>query len=162
MPGDLTATLRLKADGNGFVGEIRRASGEVGKLGKHTGGTTKKTKDLSRATDAASSSFANIHKRAFAYGGALLGVVTAQQAVQGALRRSDAFTSVANSVRLATESAVEYAVVQQGLFDIAHRTRQPIEAIVDLYQKLSLSAMNWALPRSDCWLRLRAWVRRWW
>ena len=140
MPGELKATLRLTADSRGFSGEIRSASGEVDRLGKRTGTTTKETRNLSGATSGLASRFKEAHGPLLKYAAGLGLATVAYQSLTGTLRRSDAFTSVANSVRLATESATEYAAVQQGLFDIAHRTRQPIEAIADLYQKLSLSA----------------------
>lgn len=47
----------------------------------------------------------------------------------------DQYTSMSNRIKTVTSSAGQFRAVQQQLFDIAVKTRTPVEAVVGLYQR---------------------------
>jgi len=143
MPGDLKLGIRLTADAKGFVGEVRVAKRELDRLaggtrnaGTATAAYTRASQRAEAATRKTGRSFLAAHGHTLKYIGSI-GSITL--ATRGLLRHADSYTKISNSVRLATSSASEQARVQTQLFDIAQRTRAPIGAVADLYQKLSLS-----------------------
>jgi len=146
MPGDLRLGIRLTADTKGFVGEVRVARRELDKLAGGTrkaGGATDTYARAARRGEAATrglgKSATSAHSKIAQYAGAFFGAQGIIAATRGLVRHADAYTQISNAVRIATGSAAEQARVQTKLFAIAQRTRAPIGAVADLYQKLSLS-----------------------
>ncbi len=143
MPRELALGLRLTADGKGFVGAIRVSEDAL----KRLRGEAEKGRGATRHYGAASDQVAAgnekvqrsllaIHTPLLKYSGYLAGALS----LRGLVRHADEFTSIANAVRLATDNTAEFNQVQDALFAIAQRTRAPIAAVADLYQKLTISA----------------------
>jgi len=156
MPGDLRIGIRLDADGKGFVGEMRLArreldklAGGTGKAGRATAAYARASQRGERATRDFGKSVSTAHGRVAKYAGAFFGAQGLIAATRGLGRHADAYTRVSNAVRLATNSAGEQARVQTQLFDIAQRTRAPIGAVANLYQKLSLSQSDLGASSSE-------------
>ena len=156
MPQDLRLAIRLDADAKGFRGEMRLTAQALGRLTGNTARASVASRRLARTTgqvEAAArrsgSAIGTLHRRVLQYGSALLGLHTAATAARGLLRHADAFRSVSNAVRLATESAEAYARVQSELYAIAHRTRAPIAGVARLYQRLSLAASELGASERD-------------
>ncbi|MDD9822314.1 MAG: tape measure protein [Gammaproteobacteria bacterium] len=153
MAGDLNVGIRLTADGKGFVGEIRVAQRELDKL---TGGTRKAgrantqyagtARRVETANRRVGKSFLDAHGHTLKY---LVGIGGITAATRGLLRQADSYTQISNAVRIATGSAAEHAAVSDELFDIAQRTRAPLTAVADLYQKLSISAADLGASNAD-------------
>ena len=146
MPGDLKVGIRLTADGKGFVGEVRVAKRELDKLAGGTGRADRAATKFSRSARRAEiqtrrfgAAAEGARSKVAGYIGAIAGAAGIAAATRGLARHADAYTRVTNAVRIATDSTAAAARVQGQLFDIAQRTRSPIEAIADLYQKLSIS-----------------------
>ena len=110
MAKDLMATLRLRADGKGFVGEIRKASKEVGKLGTAerqvdgaTRGTNKTMAQQTRLTRQTAAGFGDAHKKVLAYSAGLLSIGAALRGINGVtqatIRQQDALAQVEARVR---------------------------------------------------------------
>jgi len=156
MPGDLRIGIRLDADGKGFVGEMRLArreldklAGGTGKAGRATAAYARASQRGERATRDFGKSVSTAHGRVAKYAGAFFGAQGLIAATRGLGRHADAYTRVSNAVRLATNSAGEQARVQTQLFDIAQRTRAPIGAVANLYQRLSLSQSDLGASSSE-------------
>jgi len=156
MTGDLKVGIRLTADGKGFVGEVRVAKRELDKL---TGSANKGSnaarkharahREADTATRGFGESVRGAHRRVIQYASAYFGAQGIAAFTRGLVRHADSYTQVSNAVRIATDSAGEHAAVQTQLFDIAHRTRAPIAAVADLYQKLSISAADLGASNAD-------------
>jgi tape measure domain-containing protein len=78
--------------------------------------------------------------REAAIAGGALRALFAGVAVQQATRLADQFTTFNNSIRLVTDSALEFNVIQNELIGIAERVRAPIAEIGSLYGRAALSA----------------------
>ena len=125
MPNDLKLSLRITVDGNEIPAEV--------------GVSTDQLKRMGLATDRASQA-SRVFRRSLV---ALRGPLTALAGgltVRALVRQADAWTSITNRVRLATDSQSEFNFAQDELFDLAQRTRAPLEASADLYNKLSISS----------------------
>jgi len=146
MAGDLRLGIRLTADSKGFVGEVKVARRELDKLGagvRKAGGANaeynRAIKQSTKTTRGFGESLAKAHGRAISYIG---GIGSIALATRSLLRHADSYTQISNAVRIATGSAAEHAQVSEALFGIAQRTRAPLTAVADLYQKLSISAVD--------------------
>ena len=53
---------------------------------------------------------------------------------------TESWTTINNRLTLVTNSSMELAAAQKSLFDIAQRTRQPLSATAELYQRLATNA----------------------
>ncbi len=146
MPADIRVGLRLTADAKGLVGEVRASRGQIEQLTRAMGrgepaarSFARATAEVERSTRRTGRSLLAAHGALLRYATGFLSIAGAVSATRGVLRYADAHTQVANAVRIGTRTAAEFTAVQQGLFDVAHRTRAPIAAIADLYQKLSIA-----------------------
>ncbi len=157
MTNDLKLSLRLTADGKGFVGEVRVADKELRKL---TGGVrrgqrahrdySRSAKDAERQTRETGKSFGEAHGRAAKYVKTLGGVAIAYQAfsaVRGLSRQADAWTELNNRLRLVSQSEAALTVSRRRLHAISQETRTSVEANVQLYARLRLATEN--LNRSE-------------
>lgn len=148
MPGEnLRLRLRLTADGQGFVGEVRVAERELRKLTRavdRSGPAARRAaRDqifLTRTVDRTGKTFLEAHGHHVRYLSGFAGAFGVQQFAAATLRLADAQTRVTNAVRLATDSEAQFLRVRRELFEVAQRSRAPIEAVADLYRQVELSA----------------------
>ena len=75
-------------------------------------------------------SAANVLKGAFAValGGVGVGAIIAQ---------AEAYTTIANRLKLVTSSSAEFTAAQQAVFSIAQKAGQPLGATAELYQRIA-------------------------
>lgn len=71
--------------------------------------------------------------------GLLVGFV-GSQALRGLIQYLDAFQGLQNRIRIVTDSTQELVQTTNALFDIANRTRAPVEQIAELFQRGSIAA----------------------
>jgi len=62
---------------------------------------------------------------------------------------ADSFTKINNQIRLVTSSSEELVAVQREVFNIAQRTRAPLEATTGLYRRLASSADALGVSQQD-------------
>ncbi|NQV83923.1 MAG: tape measure protein [Rhodospirillales bacterium] len=145
MAGDIVIGIRLKADGSGLIGEVRLSKAEIDKLGegvKATGGkakegakgldqfgktakdTAKETNNLSRAMNKARNVIAGY---------------LSLQAARRAIETADAYRLMGARLRIVTDSAAEHALVEDGLFKTALRTRTALSDNLVIYQRIGLA-----------------------
>ena len=79
----------------------------------------------------------------------ILGGVAIASATRGIIRYSDEYTNLSNRLRLATNSAEDFARAQASVFQIAQDTRQSLGATGELYQRLALSTKELGLNQKD-------------
>ncbi len=122
MPDDLRLQLRLTADAQGFVGEVRASRAEIDKLTATVGksGTANRS---SRAT------FRTLGAEVKRIGGAVVAA-------------ADQFTEINNRLRLVTESERELIAARADLFGISQATRTELGANVALFSRLALASEN--------------------
>lgn len=90
------------------------------------------------------------------------GLGTAARAVKGAIvglfagvaarslvKAADSYTKLGNQIALVTANSTQAAVVQRELFDLASRSRAPIEEIGTLYGRAALSAKELGATQGD-------------
>lgn len=78
-----------------------------------------------------------------------LGLIGGAAAVTSLVRLADSFTTIQNRLRTVTDSTTQLNAATTSLFGIANRTRQPIEAIAELYQKGSIAADELGASQED-------------
>lgn len=91
--------------------------------------------DMARSTASINRALATTAARIGAFGAAFAGA----RAIQGYSRLADAAKAMANSLRVAGLEGAELSRVYEKLFASAQRNSTPINALVDLYSKLSLT-----------------------
>jgi tape measure domain-containing protein len=67
---------------------------------------------------------------------ALAGAVSAA-GLSELLRHAEAYTTVANRLKLVTTNATEFTAAQRAVFDIAQRSGQPLTTTAELYQRIA-------------------------
>lgn len=97
-------------------------------------GVKDEAKGAVNATDAVSGAFGRLVNIAKGVGTAL--------AVRELIRYSDTAQQLAGRLRIVTGSQAEFNQKQKELFDLAQRTRQPLEGVTDLYVRMGLAARN--------------------
>ncbi|WP_296257714.1 MULTISPECIES: tape measure protein [unclassified Pseudomonas] len=68
--------------------------------------------------------------------GALAGVV-GTAGITELLKHAEAYTTIANRLKLVTTGAAEFTAAQNAVFDIAQRSGQPLTATAELYQRIA-------------------------
>ncbi|MCF7545550.1 tape measure protein, partial [Pseudomonas petrae] len=68
--------------------------------------------------------------------GALAGVV-GTAGISELLKHAEAYTTIANRMKLVTTNAAEFQAAQRAVFDIAQRSGQPLAATAELYQRIA-------------------------
>lgn len=111
--------------------QVKAAEGDLNKLGATAG-------KAGKATDGLGSAFRRL-------AGPLAAVISARQISQAA----EDYTNLTNRLRLVTEGTDQLVYAQQSVFEIAQRTRQPLEATGELYQRIAQNASRLGLTFSE-------------
>ena len=157
MPAnDLTAHLRLTADGKGFVGEIRVSKKE---LDAFTGATkkgadtqrnfTRRTREVEAATRSAGRSFTDAHGRVARYFAGFAGFAVLTQATRTTIALADSYTNLNNRLRLVTDSETEQAAVRERLLEISLATRTALATNAELYSRFALAVSDTSRSQQD-------------
>lgn len=112
------AKLQLSVDSR----QVKEASKDLKGL-EQQGGRTEK------ATDQLGAAFRRVV-------GPLAAYLSTRQIIQAA----DAWTTINNRLRLVTGSTEELLAAQNDVFEIAQRSRQPLQATAELYQRIATNA----------------------
>jgi tape measure domain-containing protein len=110
--------IRVRLDASGVQRGARAATGA--------------TRKVKRSTDQMTASFKTA-ARAAAGLVAVLGI-------RELIRTADTFSKIQNRLRIVTDSTEELATANQRLFDIAQKTRTPLEATANLFSRASIAA----------------------
>lgn len=119
------ASLVIKADST-QVNEAGEALNRLSIVGEKA---EKNTDKLTRSTKQASAAYGMLKRAAIA--------ASAYIGAREVLRASESWTTLNNRLRLVTDSAEEFMQAQQGIFDVAQDTRQPLTATAELYQRIA-------------------------
>ncbi|WP_062381977.1 tape measure protein [Pseudomonas abietaniphila] len=91
---------------------------------------------LSRVDSAFDRAGASAQAAAGVLKGALAGMVSVA-GISELLKHAEAYTTIANRLKLVTSSAAEFTAAQNAVFDIAQRSGQPLTATAELYQRIA-------------------------
>lgn len=91
---------------------------------------------LSRVDSAFDRAGASAQAAAGVLKGALAGVVSVA-GISELLKHAEAYTTIANRLKLVTTGAAEFTAAQNAVFDIAQRSGQPLTATAELYQRIA-------------------------
>jgi hypothetical protein len=69
--------------------------------------------------------------------------------VREVMQAAEAYTTISNRLSLVTKSSDELYAAQSDLFEIAQRTRSPLEATAEVYQRLAQNAGALGLSLSE-------------
>jgi len=69
--------------------------------------------------------------------------------VREVMQAAEAYTTISNRLSLVTKSSDELYAAQSDLFEIAQRTRSPLEATAEVYQRLAQNAGSLGLSLSE-------------
>lgn len=125
MPqNDKEFLIRVRADINKAVTELRKVSGEIDK-------TDRRSRTASKHTTALGKSFDTLVAGASAY----LTVATAIKA----LRMADDWNTLQQRIKTATKETGDYAAVSEQLYDISRRNGAAMADTVSIFQRLSIA-----------------------
>lgn len=135
------ATLNLSID----AGDARRGADEFDRSAKKVqGGAREATRELDRTekkTSQLSNTFKTLAKAALAAGAAL--------ASREILRAADQYTQLENRIRVANDGLGNVTNTLNRLFDVSQRTRTPLAANVQLFQRASVASKELGATQQD-------------
>lgn len=125
MPqSDKEFLIRVRADIEKAVADMRKLSGEIGKTGRES-------KSAAAGTKSMGLSLKGLATAASAY----LSVATAIKA----LRMADEWNTLQQRIRTATKETGDYNAVSEQLYAIAQRNGTAMEGVVSTFQRMSLA-----------------------
>lgn len=142
-----TATKTQKAT-DSLNKSSSKATDAIGGYSRRTGGATRATDGLSGSIVTATKSVAGMQSSVRALVTALKTFIAVEIANEVRLY-ADAAVNLENKLRQVTDGQRELTDVTSKLFDIANRTRAPIEDTATLYQRLTLSTSELGLAQVD-------------
>ena len=110
--------IRIVLDSSGIITGVRQSQGPLGKLQRRSKTLTAGFQAAARAASA-------------------LAVVLGFREL---IRTADTFSKIQNSLRIVTDSTEELVTANERLFEIAQRTRSPLEATASLFSRASIAA----------------------
>lgn len=144
-----TVTLRLVANGDQLVGEIRGSRQELSRFGQEA---QRAGSSANRSFDRASDSARRTHDQLGALRNQIVGVVGAFAGIQGVRQiasLADTYTQLQNRIRTVTEGQEQLADVSDRLLGIAQRTRQSWVGTAEVYARTALSAEELNVSQQD-------------
>ena len=144
-----TVTLRLVADGDQLVGEIKTTRQQLGGLGA----------DGQRAGQQAGRGFRDAERGAKQFrgevetlkrqAGALVAAFAGLQALRGTVSLADEYTNLQNRIRTVTETQQEQLDVTEQLIRVSQQTRSSFAATTEVYARTALSAKELNASQQD-------------
>jgi tape measure domain-containing protein len=133
---DITLGIKITADGKNAKTEITSVSSELGKLEQSSGKAAKGLKATSGAAGTAGRAFDTLGISAAKLGGFFTGVALVGY-TKALIDIGDRANVLASRLKLVTNSAQQFAAVQQALYAQAQNNGTALEAQADLYAKLA-------------------------
>jgi len=132
------ATLGLAVDSRG----VRTATGDLDRFGRAGAGAE-------RSAGKAKGAFAGMAGGALRMAASIGLGISALTALTGAFRATQQYAVMTNSLRAIGMSGSEAAAALEQIGDIAARTRAPLEATAQLYQRISIAGRDLGASSSD-------------
>lgn len=136
---DMTASLRLKADASGFVGEVQRSRSEVEKLDRTVDRSGSQAQKAGRDFEQLGGRLRGVGSAALALGAAFAAYKLVQIG-RDALTAADSHRLLAARIERATKATGDAVQVQGELTAISLQTGTVLENNVDLFQRMSIGA----------------------
>jgi tape measure domain-containing protein len=133
---DITLGIKITADGKNAKTEITSVSSELGKLEQSSGKAANGLKATSGAAGTAGRAFDTLGISAAKLGGFFTGVALVGY-TKALIDIGDRANVLASRLKLVTNSAQQFAAVQQALYAQAQNNGTALEAQADLYAKLA-------------------------
>lgn len=128
---------------------VARASDELGRFvraGRGAAAANDQFAASSKRSAAAAGNLSSGLKRAVGQMAAFVGVVQGARAVGGA---AESYTKMTNSLRAMGIEAGQAAGVLQSIADVANRTRAPLDATAQLYQRISIAGRDLGASQAE-------------
>jgi tape measure domain-containing protein len=132
------ATVGLKVDST----DVRKASGDLDKFAKSGD-------QAGRSAGRATGAIDGMARGAIRMAAGLGLAVSAAAALTSAFRGTQQYTVMTNSLRAIGMSGIDAASALEQIGDIAARTRAPLEATAQLYQRISIAGRDLGASSSD-------------
>jgi len=126
--------LQVGIDSGGAVRGARTFNRSVDSMGRNADRQQRSLKRIETRMGGIGTAARNVQRT-------IVGLFTGL-AIRQVSQYADAYTKLNNRIGLVTETGTEAAVIQRELFDLADRTRAPIEEIATLYGRAALSAQE--------------------
>lgn len=141
MAQDLQLALRIRADVQQALREIRGLREDVGRLGGHAEQGARGMERLGRAASGTTSVLRQLRGVLASVGAALV--------VRRIIQADDAYTRLQGRLRLVTETEQERIEVERQLFELAQQTRTAYESTVELYTRVAQSSERLGLSQQQ-------------
>ena len=135
---DDMASVGLQVDSR----DVRKASGDLDRFARSGD-------KAGRSAKQATGSFGGMARGAIRMAAGLGLAVSAAAALTSAFRGTQQYTVMTNSLRAIGMSGTEAAAALEQIGDIAARTRAPLEATAQLYQRISIAGRDLGASSSD-------------
>lgn len=141
MAQDLQLALRIRADVQQALREIRGLREDVGRLGGHAEQGARGMERLGRAASGTTSVLRQLRGVLASVGAALV--------VRQIIQADDAYTRLQGRLRLVTETEQERIEVERQLFELAQQTRTAYEPTIELYTRVAQSSEHLGLSQQQ-------------
>lgn len=141
MAQDLQLALRIRADVQQALREIRGLREDVGRLGGHAEQGARGMERLGRAASGTTSVLRQLRGVLASVGAALV--------VRRIIQADDAYTRLQGRLRLVTETEQERIEVERQLYELAQRTRTAYEPTIELYTRVAQSSERLGLSQQQ-------------
>src|SRR5690606_20522610 len=141
MAQDLQLALRIRADVQQALREIRGLREDVGRLGGHAEQGARGMERLGRAASGTTSVLRQLRGVLASVGAALV--------VRRIIQADDAYTRLQGRLRLVTETEQELIEVERQLFELAQQTRTAYEPTIELYTRVAQSSERLGLSQQQ-------------
>lgn len=141
MAQDLQLALRIRADVQQALREIRGLREDVGRLGGHAEQGARGMERLGRAASGTTSVLRQLRGVLASVGAALV--------VRQIIQADDAYTRLQGRLRLVTETEQERIEVERQLFELAQQTRTAYEPTIELYTRVAQSSERLGLSQQQ-------------
>lgn len=133
---------------DGISGSTGRARDEFGRFIRQTDGLGDATNRATKAGQGLSFGMAGLRRAAFVAAGAMA-AITGVFASGALIRTSDQYVEMTNSLRVLGFTAEDAAAKLSEIGEIARRTRTPLGATAQLYQRVSIASRELGASQED-------------
>lgn len=132
-------TADLSVNSSAFEAGLRRASGTLGQfssnLSNSMGKNARQFTQFNSSLSTTQGALRAVKSEIISLGSVAAGALS----IQKVIKYSDTWKQLEGRLKIVSDTAGDVAVAQDKLFDIAQRTKQPLESVTNLYTRLNMA-----------------------
>lgn len=145
MAKDLTLALRIQADMQQAINQIKSFGQEVDDVGRHSGHASQQLQEFAHSGTQAEEALG----RATTQLKHMVAGFVSLAALRGAVNIADDYVTMADRIEMATSSTAEYEMVQRRLLDTANNTYRALSEAQEVYIQSSIGLRDMGYSASE-------------